>query len=215
MRAVIFANGELNQPSNPLAAIRENDYLIAADGGTHHCLALGLTPQVVIGDLDSTTDEQRVSLTEKGTQFRVHPRAKDQTDLELALMHAVDEKAEEILLLGILGGRLDQTLANLLLLTRPEWQSARLTAADGLDYATLLRKGDELHIQTQEKDTVSLIPLTPKVEGITTRGLRWSLKDAVLEFGSTLGISNEASGEAAKVKIRTGQLLVVHRISEK
>ncbi|HEX6302711.1 MAG TPA: thiamine diphosphokinase [Anaerolineales bacterium] len=211
MRAVIFANGAFRQPSNPLAALHADDYLIAADGGTHHCIALGLRPNVVIGDMDSISETVRESLSREGTQFMVHPRDKDETDLELALEHAVSKGCEDILLLGLLGGRLDQTLANLLVLTRPEWRPARLTAADGPDFATLLRDGEEVQMEAKGGNTISLIPLSPMVSGVTTQGLRWSLEDVRLEFGSTLGISNETTGEVARVRIEEGLLLVVQR----
>jgi len=210
LRAVIFANGNLTRPANPLAELRSEDLIIAADGGAHHCQALGLTPDVLIGDLDSITKEVRENLSRLGTQLILYPRDKDETDLELALRFAVDHNAEEILLLGILGGRLDQTLANLLLLSRPEWQPARLMVADGPDFALLIRPGSPLTLQAQTGDIVSLIPLTRTVTGVSTEGLRWSLQDATLEFGSTLGISNETTQEIARVEIKTGQLLAVH-----
>jgi len=210
LRAVIFANGNLTRPANPLAELRSEDLIIAADGGAYHCQALGLTPDVLIGDLDSITKEVRENLSRLGTQLILYPRDKDETDLELALRFAVDHNAEEILLLGILGGRLDQTLANLLLLSRPEWQPARLMVADGPDFALLIRPGSPLTLQAQTGDIVSLIPLTRTVTGVSTEGLRWSLQDATLEFGSTLGISNETTQEIARVEIKTGQLLAVH-----
>ena len=210
MRAVIFANGNLTRPANPLAELRSEDLIIAADGGAYHCQALGLTPDVLIGDLDSITKEVRENLSRLGTQLILYPRDKDETDLELALRYAVDHNAEEILLLGILGGRLDQTLANLLLLSRPEWQPARLMVADGPDFALLIRPGSPLTLRAQTGDIVSLIPLTRTVTGVSTEGLRWSLQDATLEFGSTLGISNETTQEIARVEIKTGQLLAVH-----
>ena len=210
MRAVIFANGNLTRPANPLAELRSEDLIIAADGGAYHCQALGLTPDVLIGDLDSITKEVRENLSRLGTQLILYPRDKDETDLELALRFAVDHNAEEILLLGILGGRLDQTLANLLLLSRPEWRPARLMVADGPDFALLIRPGSPLTLRAQTGDIVSLIPLTRTVTGVSTEGLRWSLQDATLEFGSTLGISNETTQEIARVEIKTGQLLAVH-----
>jgi len=215
LRAVIFANGNLTRPANPLAELRSEDLIIAADGGAYHCQALGLTPDVLIGDLDSITKEVRENLSRLGTQLILYPRDKDETDLELALRFAVDHNAEEILLLGILGGRLDQTLANLLLLSRPEWQPVRLMVADGPDFALLIRPGSPLTLQAQTGDIVSLIPLTRTVTGVSTEGLRWSLQDATLEFGSTLGISNETTQEIARVEIKTGQLLAVHREQER
>jgi thiamine pyrophosphokinase len=215
LRAVIFANGNLARPAHPLAGLHSADLIIAADGGAHHCRAMGLAPDVLIGDLDSITKALQEDLSRSGTQVILYPRDKDETDLELALRYAVDQNAEEILLLGILGGRLDQTLANLLLLSRPEWQPARLMVADGPDFALLVRAGSPLTLQTQTGDIVSLIPLSRTVTGVSTEGLRWSLKDATLEFGNTLGISNETTGDIARVEIKTGQLLAVHREQER
>jgi thiamine pyrophosphokinase len=87
--------------------------------------------------------------------------------------------------------------------------------ADGPDFALLVRPGSPLTLQTQTGDIVSLIPLTRTVTGVSTGGLRWSLQDATLEFGSTLGISNETTQEIARVEIKTGQLLAVHREQER
>ena len=84
MRAVIFANGDLNDPQSVLHHLRPEDLLIAADGGLHHCHTLGLTPQVLIGDFDSLTEGDLASLEAKGTRLLRYPPAKDYTDLELA-----------------------------------------------------------------------------------------------------------------------------------
>jgi len=211
LRAVIFANGELNGLKPLLLDLEAEDWLIAADGGTEHCLALGLHPAYVIGDLDSLSAERREELEKQGTQFLVHPRDKNQTDLELALSFAIQQGASEILLVGLLGGRLDQTLANLLLLARPEWQTARLVVRDGLDNAYLLHPDQSLSLRGEPGEVVSLIPLSPLVEGISTRCLRWKLKEAQLSFGSTLGISNEMTGSSCEVSLQKGVLLVVHR----
>lgn len=211
MYTIIFANGDFRRPTNPLAGIRKGELLIAADGGTQHCQELGLRPDVVIGDMDSISSDLRETLDKQGTRFIVHPRDKDETDLELALKYAIDQGGREILLLGLLGGRLDQTLTNLLLLTRPEWHSARLTAADGPDFAVLLRSGESFSAGIRPGDTLSLIALSQEVSGVTTQGLRWSLEKATLKFGSTLGVSNEANADRAEVRIEAGQLLVVHR----
>ena len=213
MRSIIFANGDFNPPTNnlALAALAAGDLFIAADGGAHHARELRKTLDVVIGDLDSITERLRDALAEQGTEFIVHPRDKDETDLELALKYAIEQGSEDILLLGLMGGRLDQTLANLLLLTRKEWSQVRLLAADGPDIAVLLKRKDSYKFIVDPGDTISLIPLSGEVTGVSTRGLKWVLEDATLKFGSTLGVSNEATGEFAWIEIRSGQLLVVHR----
>lgn len=211
MRTVIFANGNLSDGQAVRAAIRPDDVLVAADGGARHCAALGLSPAVVIGDFDSIEPEFRRRLEGSGALFVLYPRDKDQTDLELALAYAIEQGSDDILLVGILGGRLDQTLANLMVLSRPEWKSSRLTVLEGPDRAYLLREGDAIQFEGQKRDVVSLIPLTPTVTVVSTQGLRWPLENDVLEFGSTRGVSNEMTGPSASVRIGGGQLLVVHR----
>ncbi len=206
----IFANGEFSPPADILTHLRGR-IIIAADGGARHALALGLTPDVVIGDLDSLSAEEVRDLEARGAQLIRHPRDKDQTDLELALAHARDLAARDVLLLGLLGGRLDQTLANVFLLALPEWDAMRLWFVDGSDTAYLLRDGDALRIRGQPGNTVSLIPLTPTVTGVTTHGLRWPLHDATLHLGRTLTISNELMDEEGEVRVGKGRVVVVVR----
>lgn len=211
MRAVIFANGNISDSHAALMVIHKGDLLIAADGGAGHCQLLGLTPDYVIGDLDSIDPQHIEDLRAKGVRFITYPRDKDQTDLELALGFATSKGAQEIHLLGLLGGRIDQTLANLLLLARDEWRSARLSISDGPDSAYLLRSGEYLNIQGKPGDTISIIPLSSTVIGITTHDLRWELNKSTLKFGSTLGISNEMLQPTAYIEIADGKLLVIHR----
>ena len=210
MRVIIFANGILPDNQAIHATIGSADLLIAANGGARHCLAMGLTPAFVVGDFDSLSPDQKDLLQARGSHFVVHPRLKDQTDLELALDHAISLGAKEIYFVGLMGGRLDQTIANLLLITRSNWDAAQLILINGFDVGYLMRSGDDLEIIGQVGDIVSLIPLSTVVDGIITIGLRWSLEKASLELGTTLGISNELSNETANIRIDQGKLLVVH-----
>ena len=121
MRAVIFVNGVVDDYARLAAWLRADDYLIGADGGTMHCLALGRRPDVVVGDLDSLSGGVVAELRAAGVEIEEHPVAKDKTDLDLAIDRAIRDGADAVLLVGALGGRLDQTLSNLLLLARREW----------------------------------------------------------------------------------------------
>lgn len=211
--AVIFANGTIADYERVRSAISEevDPLIIAADGGMQHCSALQLAPDLVIGDLDSLDGKTRVDLEERGVQIRNFPRDKDQTDLELALQFAIRRYPDQILLFGLLGGRLDQTIANLLLLARPEWGSTQLITIDGPDKAYVLRGGETLQLTGETGEIVSLISLTPQVSGVTTQGLRWPLDEAELHFGSTLGVSNEFEASSATIAFKEGVLLIVHR----
>ena len=207
MRAIIIANGP--SPDYPSGFQRqEDDWIIAADGGTLSALRWGWLPDTVVGDLDSLPNELRPRLEAAGGQFVTFPERKDWTDLELALQHAVEGGAAEIVILGARGGRLDQELTNLLLLSRPEWAAVTIRLLDGQEEACVVRR--ECLLSGQVGDTVSLLALTPQVTGITTRGLEWPLCEATLTFGSTLGISNVLTEPVARVRVEDGVLLVVH-----
>ena len=214
MKVVIFANGFIDSDKQFIPDIKPGDLVIAADGGARNALISGLHPDVVIGDLDSISDQDKENLSIQGTRFITYPHDKDQTDLELALDYAVHIGADEAILVGLLGGRLDQTLANLLLLSKDAYSSMRLAVSASPDTAHLLRGQDTITIEADTGDIVSLIPLSPVVSGVTTHNLRWSLIAAKLEFGSTLSVSNEMEAPRASIQIDNGKLLVIHRRNE-
>ena len=207
MRAIIFANGEFPDPRAASTLIRPGDLIIAADGGTHHALAADVTPHIIIGDLDSLLAETLSELKAAGTQIvRFSPR-KDETDLELALLHAAREGATEIVVLGALGGRLDQTIANVLLLALPKLEGIDVRIVEGTQEAFLIR--DEAVIEGSPGDTVSLIPLGGDTEGVTTTWLEWPPDEDTLRFGAARGVSNVLTREQAHVRVRRGSLLCV------
>ena len=211
-RAVIFANGILPDLEAVHRLIDPGDTLIAADGGTHHALALGFIPAVLIGDLDSLTAADRRQVEAAGAVIRQHPRDKNETDLELALQYAVKAGFREIVVTAALGGRLDQTLGNLFLLTRPEYAALDIRMDDGVEAGWFVYSRSEVH--GQAGDLISLIPWNGEAAGVTTEGLRWPLMDETLYPDRTRGISNELLGEAASVALKSGRLLLVHRRSQ-
>jgi thiamine pyrophosphokinase len=207
LRAVIFANGELNDKDRARALIKRGDLLIAADGGAHHCQALGLTPDLVVGDLDSLSNQDIADLRQAGAQIERYPMRKDATDLELAFFHAQDAGANEALVLGGLGRRWDQTLANLLLPVYHRLSGLVITFWDRGQWLYLV--DDRREIKGSPGMRVSLIPLRGDAIGVTTNGLDYPLKDETLVFGATRGISNVMLGERAEVSLRQGALLCV------
>jgi thiamine pyrophosphokinase len=209
LRAVIFANGELNYPQQTLKWISEDDLLIAADGGSRHCLALGVIPDILIGDFDSLEPEQLADFESEGSQVYQHPARKDFTDLELALRYACEQGVDDILVFGALGARWDQTLANLLLPAHPDLASARISLIDGLQEIRLVRPAETLFVQGLPGDTVSLIPLNANADGVSTRGLEYPLLDEILAFGATRGVSNVLVGNAAEISLQAGLLLCI------
>jgi thiamine pyrophosphokinase len=211
MRIIIFANGSLPNLEKARALIRPEDFILCADGGTRHALALGLTPNIIIGDMDSTTFDLR-PLTEKGTQIIQHPTDKNETDLELAISHALTLNPDQILILAALGGRMDQTLANIALLANAQNANRNTKITDGREELFFCR--DQVQIEGRSGNIVSLIPCQGEVTGVFTENLRWHLHHETLYPDRTRGISNEMTADVATVTIRSGLLLVVHSIRD-
>ena len=208
-RAVIIANGEIHNPAAIRAVVRADDHIIAADGGANHCRALGLTPRALVGDLDSVTPTELAALEAIGTQVIKYPARKDQTDLELAFDYAITQGATEIIIIGALGGRWDQTLANVHLLALPRLNSARIRLIDGAQQISLLRGPGSIAITGAPGDIVSLIPISGDAHGVTTSGLEYPLENGTITFGSTLGISNVLTAREATVALSEGLLVCV------
>ncbi len=204
MHILICANG-LAAPETPLPPA---DGIIAADGGARLCETLRVRPQTLIGDLDSLTPAEVTRWETAGVAVHRYPVDKDQTDLELALHLAVAQGATEISVLGALGGRWDQSIANMLLLAHPRWRDLPVTLYDGPQRVFLIhRRGS---VQGRIGETVSLIPLAGDAIGVTTRGLAYPLEDDTIPFGRALGVSNRLTAPRAEITVRQGLLLVVH-----
>jgi thiamine pyrophosphokinase len=206
LRIAIFANGELRDPQAALAQLKPDDRLIAADGGLRHLRQLGLIPGWIIGDMDSLASIDLKPLEAKGVEILRHPRRKDQTDLELAMIHAATLGADEIVVYGAFGARWDHTLANMLLGLHAELADLSCVFVDG-GQRVFVAHGPT-RIEGSPGDMVSLIPVGGDAEGVTTSGLEYPLKDGRLTMGSTLGVSNVLTQPAATLTVRKGQLLV-------
>lgn len=210
MAVLIFANGDIENKVWLRPYLDDAVATIAADGGVQHLLSVGHMPDIVIGDMDSLSEGLRLQLETAETQFLAYPPAKDETDLELALRHAVATYDGEVLIFGALGGRLDQTITNILLLTHPSLKGRRVQLVEQYQRAWLIDSDGPGRIAGAIGDKVSLIPLGGDVDMAHTSGLRWPLQDERLDFGVARGVSNEMTAVTATVTIKSGLLLCVH-----
>ena len=191
MAVLVFANGVIEHVEWIRPYLSHATAIIAADGGTRHLWALGQLPHVVVGDMDSLPDGIRPWLTAADIEFIEHPPAKDETDLELALLLAVDRFDDEILLFGALGGRLDHLLANVSLLAYPPLDKRRIVLVTENEKAWLV---------------------TDRMQATT--GLQWPLIDERLVFGPARGVSNVMTDEVATVVVGNGRLLCIHAVKQ-
>ncbi len=161
--------------------------------------------------MDSLAEADLARLSAQGVAVQRYPAAKDETDLELALRYAVDRAADRIDVIGALGDRLDQTLANVFLLTLPELAGREIRLVAGRQTARVLAAGTHV-LAGEPGDTLSLIPLGGDALGVATDGLVYPLHTETLRLGPARGVSNVFSTGRATVRFEAGLLLAVHTL---
>lgn len=207
-KAWIFANGEIADPERLRNLVKPGDCLVAADGGQRYLACLGLQPERVIGDLDSIDPGEARQLETRGVVLDKYPVDKDETDLELAIDWVLRQDYRVIRIAGALGGRLDQTLGNLFLLTRADLANLDVRLEDGSDEVFLV--AGESVVDGQAGDTVSLVPVGTSARGVTTEGLRYPLHGEILYPEHTRGISNVMLENRARIRLEKGVLICLH-----
>ncbi len=214
MKAVVVADGEPD--SRDAAHLTDADLIVAADGGAAWLDAIGVTPSLLVGDLDSIDGALLDRLRAAEVRVEHHSPDKDASDGELALRRAADSGADEIVVLGGLGGdRLDHELANLLLIADPSLRGVRdLRLVRGGTSVRVLSASDGLRLAGRVGDLVSLLPIGGDAEGVRTQGLRFPLDGERLTLGPSRGLSNVVVEPPASVSLERGTLLVVEIESE-
>jgi thiamine pyrophosphokinase len=207
MKALIAGSGSLSNLELLKKHYAWADLVIAADGGAEYFHNAGLMPHVLLGDFDSLpTDVLEEFKAQKDIEIKTFPANKDFTDMELALNLAVERGADEAVILGASGTRLDHTTANIHLLYKLLTNNIKGCIEDDNNLIYLIN--DKLTLKKQDNRKVSLLPMPPYVSGLTTQGLSYPLSDATLAFGTGQGISNEFADDTASITLKEGLLLV-------
>ncbi len=196
-RTVLFANGGIADYAWHRSRLRGDDVIIAVDGGGRHCLALGLRPDLAIGDFDSLPENVASFYRERQVPCRRFPADKDATDLALALEAALERGAKEILVFGALGGpRLDMELGNVLALLPFAGKGDISLAAEGAVFRVVCG-GEEVAVAGEPGDYVSLFAIgAPFITG-KSQNLKYQLENLSFAVGETRGISNELTAPSA------------------
>lgn len=207
MTGVIICGGSLSDYKYIGRYLEGADIVIAADSGAAHLENLKAVPDILTGDFDSISKADYDSLTASGIETLRFPVEKDMTDSELALELALERGCSTVILLGALGTRLDHSLSNVYLLKKLLEHGTRGIIAD--EHNEVYLTDSRITLEREEGVRLSLLPLSGCVKGVTTYGLYYPLKDATLEIGSSLGVSNEFVEKTATVTITDGLLLVI------
>jgi len=206
-RFVIMVGGEMEPEEFLKSYISPDDYLICADSGADWAYQLGFSPSAVVGDFDSVSDEAKAFFRDKGCLFIPYPAEKDWTDTEIAIDHALERGAREIVLTCALGGRVDHEIGNVYLLEKLAKGGVKSKIVSRMHTIFVIEGSAEFKVE--EGRTVSLFALTDEATGITTEGLKYPLQNGKLIRGTSLGISNELAADRAYVELKGGRLLAV------
>jgi thiamine pyrophosphokinase len=220
VRALIVADGDV-PPRRDLDAgwpgwDRDVSLVVAADGGWDRATALGLRPDLLVGDADSLDAGRFARLAAQGVEVERSLSAKDESDAELALLATLRRGAGHVTILGAMGGtRFDHALANVCLLALPEPATVEVQLLDATTRVRLLRAPAAgggpaaMDLAGAEGDLVSLLPLGDPAEGVVTEGLLYALTGEDLRPGPARGLSNVRAARAASVSLRRGTLVVI------
>lgn len=206
MKALIVANGTINNINLLKELEKEHDFILAADGGTNHCIKAGILPDIIIGDLDSISDNTLRVSREKNIPIEKFPTKKDSTDTELSINYLISKGYKDITLTGVTGSRMDHTLGNILLLNKLNESGIKGKIIDDNNIIYLVHS--ELNLLRNLDSFVSIIPLTNTGITISLKGFEYELEVVDVRFGSTFCISNKIIEEKAKITIHEGKALV-------
>jgi thiamine pyrophosphokinase len=209
-RVIIFTGGSTDINFLKKQEFLKEDFIICADHGLETAHDLSLVPNLLVGDFDSVN--QKVLAQYKGREgigiVRFRPE-KDDTDTELALHMALDTEPEEILIYGGFGTRLDHTIANIGLLRQPFMRGIKAVMCDAFNRLCMVQGSYRIRRDEAFGEFVSILPYFGDAKGVTLKGFKYLLKDAVMKAGSSLGVSNEIVAEEGVIEVREGIVLVV------
>lgn len=180
-----------------------DDIIIAADGGYDSLIQHGYTPDLLVGDFDSTKYE-----IPEGIKTVRHPKEKDETDMFLAYGEGVRLGFCDFVMLGATGGRLDHTYANLSLLLYAKERGHNVTVMDK-NGIILCLKDESISLAGNHGATFSVFAVGGDASGVSIKNAKYEVDGVVLTPAFPLGVSNEFTDESAKISVENGALLVI------
>lgn len=220
MHSLIISGGFLNLTfAEEYCKTLSFDKVFAVDKGLEYADTLHILPDAILGDFDTVDEkllsqyEKRILAGELKACVERHPAKKDASDTELALLKAIEMGANEVTILAGTGSRLDHVLMNMELLLVAESAGVNCYMVDETNRIQLLsgETRTEVIIQRGEQHGkyLSVIPLSPVVEGLTMSGVAYPLEHKKILQGTSLTVSNQITKAAATVSLEQGSIWVI------
>ncbi len=204
--AILLLHGDPPEAEFLLRLRRVHPFLLACDGAANQLVALEIAPDAILGDFDSLNAEAKQSFAQVPLLARPN---QDQTDGEKGLIYLKEQGFKEVVLLGALGGRLDHLLYHLAFLARPAYRGMRILLEEQCQWGQVIEGVQE--VDSYPGQVVSLLPLYGLTR-VTSKGLKYELRQQNLALTDLCSVSNQALGEKFTLRISLAPcLLIVQR----
>lgn len=210
MKTMIIAHGDSIKQETISKELENVDFIICADGGAEYAFKNAIVPNYLMGDFDSIDSSVYNYYYNNNVIIEKFPVEKDYTDTELCIKKAMSLGSTEIVIIAGVGSRIDHSLGNIGLLHFCSKNGIRGYIVSSM--ATIYHCMNEITIEGEVGDTISIIPFNGDAVGLCTVGLKYSLSDAKITFGSPLGISNIMIEDKCTIKLKSGEILVIKQI---
>ena len=207
-KCIILANGKPPRKSTITFFQKKNfKTLICADGGANSALKMKLTPDVIIGDLDSILSKVKNKFN--STSKIIQLKRQNDTDVEKCLKYAIKNNFGEVVLTGVTGNRLDHTFCNLGIVLK-YFHNIKISLV--AENSHLTAYSGNVKLNTYPGEIISIYGFNTKTK-ISSKGLKYPLKNISLPFGQKESTSNVATGEEVELKIKVGIIFVIRDVN--
>jgi thiamine pyrophosphokinase len=205
MKSLIISSGKIENLKLLEELVSDSDYIVCADGGVDNIRKIDKTPDLVIGDFDSISNEGFKFINERNIKREKFSKMKDKTDTQLAIDILIERGFTDITITGVTGSRMDHTLANIFLLKDLKKRDINSKIVDDNNIIYIV---DDVLELPRTDNYISLVPISSKGIIVSLKGFLYTIDKKYMPFGSTMGISNEIKEDLGIVQIHSGQALL-------
>lgn len=208
MKGLIISGGNKVRIETLLENIKDR-YIVVADGGIKNLIGTDIVPDEVLGDFDSIDEEGKSFIEKNNIKIEKYPSRKDFTDTELCLEVLLKKGADDIIILGATGTRLDHMFSSMFLLERLKKESVAGKFIDDYNEVSFI-SNETVEVKKNKYKYLSIVPVSKEV-CLTLKGTEYEVENLKFNRFTTIAVSNEVKDEVAKIEIDGEGFLILSR----
>lgn len=210
MRAIVVSGGYKPSKELLLSYIKKDDIIIGVDKGCNCLYEYEIEPNMILGDFDSAEEKVIESFKQKGTKVLAFNPEKDYTDTDLGYEKAKETGADEILLFGATGTRVDHALGNIGILLKALKEKVKTEIIDNHNRVILIDK--ETTFKGKYGEIISFHALSDVVKNVNIRDAKYSLSNYDMTLLEPRAICNEFIDKDITISFDSGIIMVIFPI---